>query len=190
MGIMSRLAEAGGGGGKAPSGSIIEGDRKLLRTLKNMRATASRRVMSAGAAKAAQVLAKAAKAEIPSHMKGAKKGIGWKKLKKSDAPDGGAKIGSKVGRTGKKAKADNARLRGKGRGGKPGVGIGPSNTHWLFLGTKDRKTKNPPRPTGRFWPYARKMQDIAGSNRGAMFSAFKEGAWKQFQKEVKAGKAF
>ena len=188
MGIMKSMAE--GGGSKARRGSVIEGDTKLLRTLEKMRTTAARRVISAGAAKAAKVLAKAAKAEVPSRFKGAKKGLGWKLLKVKDAPDGGAKIGSKVGRSGKKAKADNARLRAKGRGGKKGVGIGASNTHWLFLGTKDRETKNPRRPTGRFWPYMREMQDIAGSNRSQMFSAFKKGAWARFQKEVKAGKAF
>tara|TARA_B100000519_G_scaffold129294_1_gene111638 strand:+ start:6219 stop:6785 length:567 start_codon:yes stop_codon:yes gene_type:complete len=188
MGVMKSLAE--GGGSNARSGSIIEGDRKLLRTLKNMRETAARRVISRGAAKAAQVMAKSAKAEIPSKFKGAKKGIGWKNLKRSDAPDGGAKIGSKVGRTGKKAKADSARLRSKGRNGKKGVGIGSANTHWLFLGTKDRMTKKTRRNTGRFWAYTRPMQDIANSNRSAMFAAFKEGAWKQFEAEVKAGKAF
>ena len=188
MGLMKSLAE--GGGSNTRSVSIIEGDRELLRTLKNMRETAARRVISRGAAKAAQVMAKAAKTEIPSKFKGAKKGIGWKNLKKSDAPDGGAKIGSKVGRTGKKAKADSARLRSKGRNGKKGVGIGSANTHWLFLGAKDRKTKKPRRNTGRFWAYARPMQDIANSNRSAMLAAFKEGAWKQFRVEVKKGKAF
>lgn len=185
MGVMKSLSGGGGGGG-----SIIEGDRELLKTLKKMRTTAARRVMSAGAAKAAQVLAKAAKAEVPSRFKGAKKGIGWKKLKVGEAPDGGAKIGSKVGRTGKVAAKDNARLRSKGRGGKPGVGIGASNTHWLFLGTKDRRTKNPKRNTGRFWAYARPMQKIAASNRSGMFAAFKKGAWDQFAIEVKENKAF
>lgn len=186
MGVMKSLSGGGGGGG----GRIIEGDKKLLKTLRKMRTTAARRVMSAGAAKAAQVLAKAAKAEVPGNMKGAKKGIGHKKLKVSEARDGGAKVGSKVGRTGKKAAKDNARLRSKGRGGKPGVGIGASNTHWLFLGTKDRRTKNPKRNTGRFWAYARPMQKIAASNRSGMFAAFRKGAWERFEKEVKAGKAF
>ena len=172
------------------AGSIIEGDKKLLKTLKKMRTTAARRVMSAGASKAAQVLANAAKAEVTSKFKGAKKGIGHKKLKVSEAPDGGAKVGSKVGRSGKVAAKDNARLRKKGRGGKPGVGIGPANTHWLFLGSKDRRTKNPKRNTGRFSAYARPMQKIAASNRSGMLAAFKKGAWDLFKDELKAGKAF
>lgn len=170
--------------------SIVQGDKKLVRTLKAMRTTAARRVMSDGAAKAAKVLAKAAKAEVPSRFKGAKKGLGWKKLKVKDAPDGGAKVGSKVGRTGKKAKADNARLRAKGRGGKKGVGFGSSNVHWLLLGTKQRMTKTTRRNTGRFPAQMRPMMAIAQSNRSQMFSAFKKGAWARFQKEVKARKAF
>lgn len=172
------------------SGDIIQGDKKLLRTLKKMRTTAARRVMTAGAAKAAQVLAKAVKAEVPTRMKEAKKGIGWKRLKKSDAPDGGAKIGSKVGRTGKRAAKDNLRLRKKGRNGKTGVGMGAANVHWILLGTKNRKSKNPRRSTGSTPPYMRPVNAIAASKKSGMFSAFRKGAWGRFEKEVKAGKAF
>ena len=170
--------------------NIVQGDKKLLRTMKKMRTSAARAVMSTGAAKAAQVLAKAAKAEVPARMKEAKKGIGWKRLTKSDAPDGGAKIGSKVGRTGQKAKKDNARLRQKGRGGKSGVGMGPANVHWVLLGTKNRKSKNPRRSTGSTPPYMRPITAIAASNKSGMFSAFQKGAWGKFKELVKENKAF
>ena len=174
------------------AGSSITGDKKLMRLINRMRGTAMRLTMSAGAAKAGQKLAKIAKAEVPSRMKHARKGLGWRRLKANEAPGGGAKIGAGVARTAKKIAKESSR----DRTGRKGVGIGARNIHWLIEGAgmeKERKTGKsggPKRRTGTMQPLMRSMKALAAQNKSTLSTLWAFGAKKQLAKEIKKGKAF
>ena len=173
----------------------IDGVEEINNILRKMRQSGARKVNIAGGKLAAKVLVKAARSEVPPNYKKAKMGIGSKVLKAREAPDGGVKVGSKVGRSGKKARSQMASLRKKKRG-RPGVGFSGANVHWLFLGGGTRgdrytgKEGGPKRRTGRFKVVMRAMTSIAMSQKGAMLAAYKKGAYKKFIGLVKEGKAF
>lgn len=172
--------------GLMTGGIGITGDKELMRLLKRMRQTSARRTMTAGAAKASQKLAKITKAEIPSRMKNARKGVGWRRLKAREAPGGGAKIGAGVSRTTKKRNKESNPIRA----GRKGVGIGPANIHWLIEGTDERETKQPKRDTGAMPPEVPPLRVLAVRNRGLLTSLFASGSRKQLVKEIRKGKAF
>ncbi len=203
MGVQKKLQSSRQMGvkGGASSRNIISGDRQLIWVLRYVRGTAVWRITTAGAKEAAKVGAKAMKAEVPSKYKNAKRGIGWRALRKKESPDGGAKVGAKVGRTAKRAKQEEASLKKKGgRSGKKGVGISGANIHWIIggVGTKALKPKperetgergGPKRRTGSVAPDMDSAEKILSRVSGLMFSKFKEGARARLTKEISKGKA-
>ena len=106
----------------------ITGDKELDRKFRRLADKVARKVLAQGIRAGLRVVAKGIKAEIPPHMKDAKKAIG-SKLKKDKSGGIVAKVGSGVG--GKKKPVG-------ARGGRPGVGISRQNIHWLLLGTNSR----------------------------------------------------
>ena len=164
----------------------ITGDKKLQKILKRMRTTAARRTMTAGAAEACKQLSKMIKSEVPSRYKTVRKAIAWRRLKVREAPDGGAKVGGRVGR-GSKAYARGAQP------GRRGVGIGARNIHWFIKGTQRRVTGESGgviRRTGAMPPQIAPVKVIAMRNRSRLRAVYVEGARRQLKKEVAKGKAF
>lgn len=161
--------------------TTLTGYRSLDRKLKHMRKSAAGRAVTAGLRKAGQDLTKKVKAEIPSRFKDARKGVGWRKVKKKVE----IKVGARVGK--------RKNLKVKDRTGRKGVGISAANLHWLFLGTKNRYTGKKggvKRYTGRMAAQVKPVNRIASQNAGTMRRLIKENTWKQIQKEVAKGKAY
>lgn len=166
------------------------GDKALIKTMAQMRETRGRRAMSVGAFAATAVLMKAAKAMIPSRYKNMRKGMGRRRLNKREAPGGGAKVGTRVGRSSRFGT------------GQKGVGISAQNLHWLFAGTglHHKPDPNPERQTGKQGGPVKitgstkaiipPLHVIATHARGHMQKAFAKAAWKDIEKSVKQGKAF
>ena len=175
-------------------GSTIIGDEQLAAVMRHMTDTASRKVMAAGSAKAAQFIAKRIKASIPSSHKGARRGIGWRRLKKSEARDGGAKAGVKVGKP-SKAKIKERPPSQKGKG------FGAQNAHWVFYGVGPKSIKSgqprvtgkkggPVRHTGGHKPFAPPARETAKRNKSAAMAIYKQAAAQALSNEVRKGKAF
>lgn len=161
--------------------NALTGYRSLDRKLKRMRKTAAGRAVSAGLRKAGQDLAKKVKAEIPSRFKEARKGVGWRKVKRKVE----VKVGARVGK--------RKNIKQKDRTGRKGVGLSAANLHWLLLGTKQRYTGRkggPRRFTGRMAAQVKPVSVIAQKNSSTMRRLIKENTWKQIQKEVAKGKAY
>lgn len=183
---------AGRAGGMRVGSNIVSGDKQISRILKQMRTTAARRVTTAGAAEAAKQLAKKVKATIPSRFKGARKAVGWRRLKVREAEGGGAKIGGRVGRS------SRASARARNRENRKGVGISATNIHWFFEGVDHRprytgKRKGPRRYTGVMLSKTRGIPSVAATANksiGELIALFRKGAQKQLAKEIAKGKAF
>jgi hypothetical protein len=178
--------------GKSVGQKIISGDRQLVAVMKHLRTTAARRVTTAGAAPAAKELAARVKATVPSRFKGARKAIGWRRLKVKEHAGGGAKIGGRVG------SASKASAKSRKRANRKGVGIGAQNIPWFFEDAKHKKRyrgkRNGPRAfTGTMLKHTRgipSVAKIAAQHRGQMASLFATAARKQLKAEIKKGKAF
>jgi len=169
--------------------TTVLGDKQLQKTLKRMRETSARRVATAGSAEAAKVLTKAVKSKVPSRYKSIRKAIAWRRLKKREAVDGGAKIGAAV------ARGSKAYARGKSSSQK-GIGIGANNIQWWFLGSHKTPNRHTGKSggavifTGKMPAQMAPVQSIANSKRGQMGQAFVRGATKRLEKEIQKGKAF
>jgi len=177
----------------AVGAAIIQGDKELQRIMKRMRTTSARRTMTAGAGKAAQLLAKKVKATIPTRFKGAKQAIGWRRLKVKEEPGGGAKIGGRVGRASKASIGKRAEKR-KNKNRK-GVGIGAQNIQWFFddVTHRPRRTKTTRKYTGVMLSKSRgipSVDETANRNLGALKAEFRNEARKRLKIEIKEGKAF
>lgn len=133
-------------GGLGTGGAVVEGLDELIALMEKMRTTRARGAFSAGAGAAAQKVAKVIKKDIPTQYKQQRKMIGWRRLKVKEAPDGGAKVGGRVGRS---SKVTSARTSNKG------VGISAINIHWMITGTPRRTTqptsRGNKRPVGQMW---------------------------------------
>ena len=127
----------GGVGGQV----IVEGLEELMANLTKLTKVRGRQAWTAGAAGVAQQAAKDIKKDIPSRYKQQRKMIGWRRLKVKEAPDGGAKVGGRVGKT---SRARSSRTSGKG------VGISATNIHWMITGTPKRTTQPTTRGNTRY----------------------------------------
>lgn len=171
---------------------LIQGDKELKSLLKHMRTTSARRVTTAGAAESGKQLAKMVKATIPARFKGARKAIGWRRLKVKEAAGGGAKIGGRVGRSSRASSASRKRDNRKG------VGIGANNIHWFIQDAKHRKRytgkkRGVRRYTGVMLSHTAGIPSVsktANRNSGVLRAAFTQAARKQLNKEIAKGKAF
>ena len=161
--------------------SFITGDEQLQRVMTHMRKTAARRVMTAGAIKAAQKLAKLMKQEIPSRFKETRASIGSRRLKVKEASGGGAIAGGLVG-AGSKSRGKFYRDRGVGM-----------QLQWLVLGTGAYYTgsgEGGGTGSGSMKPQVKSLGDVALQNAGTLKALWKQGARKQLVIEVQKGKAF
>jgi len=173
----------------AVGAAIIQGDKELQRIMKRMRTTSARRTMTTGAAEAAKQLAKNVKATVPSRFKGARKAIGWRRLKVKEAEGGGAKIGGRVGRS------SRANAKSRKRENRKGVGIGAQNIHWFIDGAthRPRRTKETRKYTGVMLSKTSgipSVDETAKRSLGQLKAQFAMGARKQLAKEIAKGKAF
>lgn len=127
---------------KASAVSIsITGDKRIIRSLNRLSNRGIRAADRKAVGQGLTVIAKAIKAEVPSHMKSVRKAIGkrFKKSKKTGLRE--AKVGMGVGK--KKSK------------------IAP-HAHLIILGTQDRYTKAG-RYTGRIEPLPAVKRGYAAS---------------------------
>jgi len=182
----------------------LVGDAKLERLLTRMRVTSARRALNLGLRKSVQQAAKDIKKAIPGKYKQIKKGIGYRNLKGSEAPGGGAMVGLNVGRASKATSQ-------KERQGRKGMGIDSANIHWWFLGTGPRfngvrrrtrktasgKTRRTTRNTGGSVRYTGKMppqekgiQVLVNRNKGKYARIIREWTDKGINIEIGKGKAF
>ena len=113
------------------SGTSLTGDKELDRKFKRLADKAAKKVAAQGIRAGLRIIAKGIKAEIPGHMKEARKAIGTR-FKRKKTGEVKAIVGGGVG---KKKKLSQGRDR-------PGVGIGQPNIHWLLLGTNNRFQKS------------------------------------------------
>ena len=175
-------------GGLGTGGAVVEGLDELIALMEKMRTTRARGAFSAGAGAAAQKVAKVIKKDIPTQYKQQRKMIGWRRLKVKEAPDGGAKVGGRVGAS---SKQRSTRTSGKG------VGIGARNIHWFMSGTKDR-TQPTPSGTGRYvgkmWGNVvgpvRPVKSYASMLKSELKQLFARAAKKHIANSIKEGKAF
>lgn len=197
--IKKQFGSGGFGAGRGARNSvgrnIIEGDAELQRIFGYLRQTAARRITTTGAAEAAKQLAKNVKASVPSRFKGARRAIGWRRLKVKEAPEGGAKIGGRVGRSSRAYVGKRAAKRASNR---KGVGIGAQNIHWLFQDVEHNprwtgKRRGPVRYTGVMLSRTNGIPSVsvtAQKSIGELKALFAQGARKQLTKEIAKGKAF
>jgi len=197
MGLMKSLLtprQAGIRGGSANVASDVVGDKELQRILKGIgRPSAARRVMSTAAFGGTKLVVKKVKSSIPSRMKTTRKQVGHRRLKAKEAPGGGSKVGTRVGRS--------SRAR-KDRTGLKGVGM---QVHWAMLGVgaeyegagesigTDRETGKSGgtrRNTGSHGPFSDSVKEIAHGMKGEIKTAMVTDAKKALAKEVAKGKAF
>lgn len=112
--------------------TIIEGIDGVVNSLGALSNQAGRRILFSGLRGALGVIAKRMKADLDPKVKAARRWVGYK-IKK------GGKIEAKVGFGVGRKKSDMAKIAGKRKKNKPGVGISAINVHWWITGTGDRK---------------------------------------------------
>ena len=123
--------------------ATLTGDKKLDRKLKELADKSARKVAAQGIRAGMRVIAKGIKAEIPPHMKSARKAVSSRFAKAKGGPNKGI-IQAKAGNVGpqlKRGKGKGKRFigaRAEGAKKRPGVGIGRRNLHWILLGTAER----------------------------------------------------
>ena len=164
------------------------GEKKLQRTLKRMRTTASYRVVQAGGKKAVQLAAKAIRKAVPSRFKSARKGVGWSAKRKRGSNTAGtfiAKAGVAVGKKKAALRALGETRASRRARGKGGVGIGPNSFHWWVTGTPHRRKHGKMR--AQLPNFA---SDAVRPALGQMRAAQLAGSKAQLLKEVAKGKAF
>lgn len=127
------------------TGSVLEGEKELIRALKRLGEKSAVQIALYATRKQVQELAKQMKRDIPSQLKTARKSIGWKATKgraaskRNNEQAAIAKAGVGVGMKRQKRLALIEKQKAA-RAGRPGVGIGVGNFHWWIKGTSDRVT--------------------------------------------------
>jgi hypothetical protein len=183
--------------------AAIEGDKQLQRALKELKESAAKRAIGLGLRKAAQEGAKYVKATVPSKYKNARRGVGWRSLKRRfNRGEPGAKVGAGVG---KRQKTDTTQRKiafirkqnatRKRRSSKGGVGITANNIHWLILGAgmkkprytgamKGKSTGKPVRYRGRMEPQMPGVAKTLGGKAYSLNAIIRKHTWAGIQKEL------
>lgn len=121
----------------------------LQRGLSQFRQSTQNKLVRRGVAAGMRVVVKSIKGEIPPGFKGAKQAIGGRMMKRvAGSLITTAKVGAAVG---KKTPKKSAAMRSKGRGKRPGVGIGPENIHWFIMGADGSSKRGGGPPRRRQW---------------------------------------
>lgn len=115
---------------------LITGDKELDAKLESLKVGAANKIARPAMMKAARLLLKKIKADVPANYKNLKRAMGMAVDQKGGRfkDEQRAKVGAAVG------KASKSEVKRSGRN-KGGVGISGSNIHWLLLGTGPRTTK-------------------------------------------------
>lgn len=154
--------------------ATIEGDEALVAALNEISEEAVDKIAPAGMRGYLRVMTKGIKAEIPGHLKDARRGIGSRFVKK-DKRTGKvvAKAGVAVAQKRSKRDQERAKVKAKRPRGR-GVGISAANLHWAIKGTGPRETKSG-RPTGTMRPIAPGIVPRAyRKSRGQALAKFRE----------------
>lgn len=129
----------------AAGGTTITGDKALMRKLKMLETTVSKRAARAGVNAGLTPIVRAIKQGIndsaaSKEVKRVARPTIGKRLATTQGVVTQAKVGFGVGKGGKARtkKITTAQRRREGRGRRRGVGINARNIHWLVLGTKGR----------------------------------------------------
>ena len=128
----------------------VRGDVGLIDAMNEITSGMVDKIAPAGMRGYLRVMAQGIKNEIPSDMKHARKGVGWRFKKGRGDDKVEAKVGGQVGiNQARRAALANA-AKADRDDDQPGVGISAWNIHWFMYGTKQRRHK-PPRnqPTGK-----------------------------------------
>lgn len=156
--------------------TILKGQKGVEKALVSLRRNANRYVIRPGMAEALKTASAAIKAEVEPQYKDVRRSIGWSIRQKHGNLFG--KVGAAVGMRGKRRARFLAKQKER-REGHPGVGFSPSNVHWWFLGTTERRIKTGPRAgqsTGSFRPRDRSVSVIVRGQSPKMFAAIVRGA--------------
>jgi hypothetical protein len=119
-----------------PTASMVTtGADALAKRLDEFGPQVARKILRPALRSGVAVLARAQRAAAPKGQIDVKKAIGWGVSKRSTRTRMTAKAGGGVGNA-----ARNAKLTGRKKGRRGGVGISARNIHWYTLGTADRYT--------------------------------------------------
>jgi hypothetical protein len=120
--------------------------RELQRNIKRLQDALPKKIARKALAEVGKLGVKKVKGSIPGRYRGVRKAIKWRQMKlKFNRGQPSIKIGAGVG----KARKGDATTQKNDRSNRPGVGFGPQNIHWWFLGTRKRTTGTKRKRAGR-----------------------------------------
>ena len=121
--------------------------QSLQKNIRRLQDALPKKIARKALAEVGKVGVKKIKGAIPGRYRGVRKAIKWRQKKlRYNKGQPSIKIGAGVG----KAKVQGeATTQKNNREGRPGVGFGPQNIHWWFLGTKRRTTGTKRKRAGR-----------------------------------------
>ena len=121
--------------------------RQFQKNVRRLQESLPKKIARKALAEVGKFGVKKIKGEVPGRYRGVRKAIKWRQKKlRYNKGQPSIKIGAGVG----KAKAQGeATTQKNNREGRPGVGFGPQNIHWWFLGTGKRTTGTKRKRAGR-----------------------------------------
>jgi len=121
--------------------------QSLQKNIRKLQEALPKKIARKALAEVGKAGVKRIKAAIPGRYRGVRKAMKWRQKKlRYNKGQPSIKIGAGVG----KAKAQGeAATQKNNREGRPGVGFGPQNIHWWFLGTRKRFTGTKRKRAGR-----------------------------------------
>ena len=121
--------------------------QSLQKNIRKLQEALPKKIARKALAEVGKAGVKRIKAAIPGRYRGVRKAMKWRQKKlRYNKGQPSIKIGAGVG----KAKAQGeATTQKNNREGRPGVGFGPQNIHWWFLGTRKRFTGTKRKRAGR-----------------------------------------
>ena len=121
--------------------------QSLQKNIRKLQEALPKKIARKALAEVGKAGGKRIKAAIPGRYRGVRKAMKWRQKKlRYNKGQPSIKIGAGVG----KAKAQGeATTQKNNREGRPGVGFGPQNIHWWFLGTRRRFTGTKRKRAGR-----------------------------------------
>ena len=121
--------------------------QSLQKNIRRLQEALPKKIARKALAEVGKAGVKRIKAAIPGRYRGVRKAMKWRQKKlRYNKGQPSIKIGAGVG----KAKVQGeATTQKNNREGRPGVGFGPQNIHWWFLGTRKRFTGTKRKRAGR-----------------------------------------
>ena len=121
--------------------------RQFQKNVRRLQEALPKKIARKALAEVGKFGVKKIKGQVPGRYRGIRKAIKWRQKKlRYNKGQPSIKIGAGVG----KAKVQGeATTQKNNREGRPGVGFGPQNIHWWFLGTRKRFTGTKRKRAGR-----------------------------------------